>query len=238
MRRPLIAANWKMNAAPSGAFDADSPYRGTSSVDAWVFASFLDVRACTEAKVIAGGQYGRTEPNGAFTGDVSMHLLKQAGCHAVLCGHSERRAHHGETDAMVAAQAIAALETGLHPVVCVGETLEERQAGHAKSVVKKQLHALPLDSDLTIAYEPVWAIGTGVTASPEEAQEMHSYIRSLLPAEKRESTRILYGGSLKPASAPELLKQPDIDGGLVGGASLEPKAFAELVAMAATAKQA
>ena len=237
-RRFLIAANWKMNPPPPlallGATGDRSlnPYHPHVDIDVVVFPAFLDIRPSIDAGLSAGGEYGHPEVSGAHTGDISMAMLKKAGCRYVLCGHSERRANHGETDDDVAAQAIAALENGLHPVICIGETLEEREKGHEKTVVKKQLKALPLESDVTIAYEPVWAIGTGKTATPKQAQEMHAYIRSLLPEDRRESTRILYGGSMKAENAEELLKQPDIDGGLIGGASLKPEEFGKIVEIA------
>ncbi|PIR48169.1 triose-phosphate isomerase [Candidatus Peregrinibacteria bacterium CG10_big_fil_rev_8_21_14_0_10_55_24] len=225
----LIAANWKMNAAPEGAYAPDSPYRTHSSVDVWVFPTFLDLKDCIAAELVSGGQCGQSEPSGAHTGDVSVRMLADAGCRAVLCGHSERRQGHGETNEDVATQAIAALEAGIHPVICIGETASQRSAGKEKAVVKAQLAPLPKESDITIAYEPVWAIGTGKTATPKQAQDMHAYIRSLLPADRRESTRILYGGSMKLENAQELLSQPDIDGGLIGGASLKPEDFRAIV---------
>ena len=161
-----------------------------------------------------------------------MEQLAKAGCHYVLCGHSERRKDHGETNEDVAVQVIGALENTLHPILCVGETEQERDEGKEKDIVKAQLSGIPLESTLTIAYEPVWAIGTGKTATPEQAEEMHAYIRSLLPDDKKESTRILYGGSMKPDNAQELLSQPNIDGGLIGGASLKPDSFGQIVEIA------
>lgn len=226
-RIPLIAANWKMNLPPTGWADAPIPPESLARVEVLFFPSFLDIRAAVAAGLPTGGQYGRVEEKGAFTGDVSLKMLKEAGCTAVLCGHSERRKNHGETDETVAAQADAALDLGLHPVVCVGETLDERNAGKHQDVVKEQLKRLPMG--VTIAYEPVWAIGTGVTATPEQAQEMHAFIRSLLPEDAREATRILYGGSMNAANAKSLLDQPDVDGGLVGSASLNPQEFAEII---------
>ncbi len=226
-RKFLIAANWKMNSAPAGFDAADSPYKSESAVDVIVLPSFLDIPRCNDAKLVTGGQYGRPEPSGAFTGDISISQLKSAGCRYVLCGHSERRRYHAETDAQVMEQAIAALEAGIHPIVCVGETEEERKSGKEKTTVKRQLKGLP--STITIAYEPVWAIGTGKTATPKDAQDMHAFIRSLLPKDQQESTRILYGGSMNAANAEELLKQEDIDGGLIGGASLKPADFRSIV---------
>lgn len=220
-RKFLIAANWKMNPPPPG-FDAkDSPYRTESAVDVVVFPTFVDVSRCMDANLIVGAQCGRSQPNGAYTGDVSMAMVKTGGCRYVLCGHSERRKYHGETDADVAEQAVAALEAGIHPIICIGETEEERKKGKQNDVVKKQMKDLP--SGVTIAYEPVWAIGTGKTATPKDAQDMHAFIRSLLPEDQREKTRILYGGSMNAANAEELLRQEDIDGGLIGGASLKPE---------------
>ncbi len=233
MRRPLIAANWKMFPLPEGALDNDSPYRERGDMDIVVFPTFLDIKECIHARLITGGQTGHNEPSGAHTGDVSMQHLADAGCRYVLCGHSERRAEHGETDEMVAAQVIAALESRMHPIVCVGETAAERKAGTQHAVIERQMSGLPLASDLTVAYEPVWAISGGDTstkaATPEDAEEMHAFIRSLLPEEKREATRILYGGSVKPENAAALFAQPDIDGGLVGAASLDPAAFQSIV---------
>jgi len=233
MRKLLIAGNWKMNPIPEGALDNDSPYRERADTDIVVFPTFLDIRECIAAKLLTGGQYGHTEGMGAHTGDVSMHMLADAGCRYVLCGHSERRQNHDETNEDVAAQAIVALECGLHPIVCIGETEEEREKKHEKKVVEKQLSVLPLESDITLAYEPVWAIGTGKNATPEQAQEMHAFIRSLLPDDKKDATRILYGGSMKPENAEELLRQIDIDGGLIGGASLKPDDFGTIVKIAA-----
>lgn len=232
MRKKLIAANWKMNDAPEGAYEPDSPYHTHANVDVVVFPTLLDIRECIKAQIITGAQYGCTEERGAHTGDVCIDQIAKAGCHYVLCGHSERRKDHGETNVDVATQTVSALENKLHPIVCVGETEEERDAGKEKDVVKAQLQAMPLESDLTIAYEPVWAIGTGKTATPEQAQEMHAYIRSLLPEDRRDGTRILYGGSMKLENAEELLSQPDIDGGLIGGASLKPDSFGQIVEIA------
>lgn len=227
-RRSLIAANWKMHPAPAG-FDAkDSPYRATARADVVVFPSFLDIRHCISAGLVTGAQWGHSETNGAHTGDISMEMLKAAGATYVLCGHSERRQNYGETDAQVLAQVKAALAHDLQPIVCVGETDAERKAGTEKEVVKRQLHGLP--GGITVAYEPVWAIGSGKTATATDAQEMHAFIRSLLA--DGATARILYGGSMTAATAAELLVQPDIDGGLVGGASLKPEEFGKIVAAA------
>lgn len=224
-----------MNPIPAGAFDADSPFRIHDAVDTAVFPTFIDVAACIAADLPVGAQFGRAEANGAFTGDVSMAMLKHIGCTYVLCGHSERRQYHHETNEDVATMAKAAVDAGLQPIVCVGETLEEREAGRATDVVEKQLEAVMdeciinnAQCTMIIAYEPVWAIGTGQTATPEQAQEMHAFIRGILPA-KNEEIRILYGGSMKPENAADLLGQPDIDGGLIGGASLQKESFTEIV---------
>ncbi len=236
LRKKLIAANWKMNNAPTG-FDAkDSSYRTKSDVDVVIFPTFLDIEKCTKAELIVGAQYGRPEEKGAFTGDESMKQIKTSGCTYVLCGHSERRIHHSESDAFVAEQVIAAIDCGLIPILCIGETADEREMGQAKEVVKRQLETVLLATshqlqarNLVIAYEPVWAIGTGKTATPTDAEEMHAYIRSLLSEELQNDMRIIYGGSMKPENAKDLLSQKNIDGGLVGAASLDPVAFGKIV---------
>jgi triosephosphate isomerase (TIM) len=227
--RPLLAANWKMHPAPAGFDKADSAYQPHPKIDVVVFPTFLDLQACVDAELMTGAQCGHAEKDGAHTGDVSMAMIAETGAAYVLCGHSERRAFHGETDAMVRAQATAAIKAGLQPIVCVGETEEERKAGKQEEVVSRQLTDMP--SGIIVAYEPVWAIGTGKTASPEDAQQMHAFIRGLLPHGAK--TRILYGGSMTAETCEALLGQPDIDGGLVGGASLKPKEFAAMVACAA-----
>jgi len=215
-------------------------YLPKETVDTAIFPTFLDITKCIDAGIITGGQSGHPEESGAHTGDVSMKMLKEAGCKYVLCGHSERRQDHGETNECVAKQVVSAIENNLLPILCVGETEEERQEGKEKEVIKTQLETVLkiLNSEapkpqnpksLIVAYEPVWAIGTGKTATKEDAQEMHAYIRNLLPEDVRDETRILYGGSMKPENAKELLSQPDIDGGLIGGASLKPESFLEII---------
>ncbi len=226
-RTPLIIANWKMHSLPQGWDTEDSAYRSPPGIDVVVLPMFLDIRTCLEKFLIVGAQYGRPEPFGAFTGDVSMQIIASHGCMFVLCGHSERRLYHGETDAFVSDQVRAAHAAGLTPIVCVGEKAEERAGGKMKSVIEKQVRAIPLP--VVFAYEPLWAIGTGNAATPQQAAEMHAFIRSLLPAEHRETTRILYGGSVKPANAKPFLDEEAIDGFLVGGASLDPKAFRAIV---------
>ncbi len=231
-----------MNPPPKEALDhgSENPYRERADIDVIVFPSFLDIKACLDARLITGAQCGRAEKSGAFTGDISIAMIKGAGCRYVLCGHSDRRQKHGETDEMIAAQVIAALEAGIHPIVCLGETAEEHHAKKQEAVIKKQLSGLPLESDITIAYEPVWAISGGDASkkamSAEQAEETHAFIRSLLPSDRQGSTRILYGGSLKAANAEELLYQPNIDGGLIGAASLEAEQMKTIIKVAETHK--
>lgn len=227
-RTPLIAANWKMNAPPAGWDSDESPYRKQDGVDVVVFPTFLDIRTCVEKFLVVGAQCGRSEPTGAYTGDISMQLLAQHGCTYVLCGHSERRQHHQESDAFIAKQVKAAVEAGLQPILCIGETSDERELKQHFEVVKRQLAAVTTPPAI-IAYEPVWAIGTNVCPTADEAQEMHAFIRALLPAKSQQTTRILYGGSVKADNAEEFLKQADVDGLLVGGSSLDPKAFRKIV---------
>lgn len=229
-RIPLIIANWKMHAPPQGWEREEGPYRSPPGVDVVVLPTLLDIRACREESLIVGAQCARPEPQGAFTGDVSMENIASHGCTYVLCGHSERRRYHGETDAFVAHQARSARDAGLTPIVCVGEKEEERKRGAMKDVVERQIREIPLPA--VFAYEPLWAIGTGNAATPKQAQEMHAFVRSLLRDSQCETTRILYGGSVTPANARSFLEEPDIDGLLVGGASLDPTAFREIVEIA------
>jgi len=220
-----------MNSPPRG-FDLPiSPYRSAPDVDVVVFPSAADIDRCVAAELTVGGQAARAEESGAFTGDVSMAMLAAHGCRSVLCGHSERRQHHGETDAHVAAQAKAAIAAGLLPILCVGETGSERDAGMAQDIVRSQIEAAVTDlpAPIVIAYEPVWAIGTGKTATPDDIRTMHAFIRSLLPAAAVE-TPILYGGSVKPENAAEIFACDDVDGALVGGASLDSRSFADILA--------
>lgn len=192
-------------------------------------------RCLSAANISIGGQNVAEEPNqGAFTGESSVEMLKDLGCQYVILGHSERRTIYGETDAQVAEKVKVAMKAGLTPILCVGETLEERQSGVMESVIATQLNAV-LDvvgiaafESVVIAYEPIWAIGTGVTASPVQAQEVHAFIRSelaVLDSAVAERVIIQYGGSVKPDNAEELFGQPDIDGGLIGGASLDANDF-------------
>ena len=189
--------------------------------------------------VEVGAQDVSAHASGAYTGEVSATMLKQLGCRYAIVGHSERRQYHAETDAMVADKAKAALAAGVTPIVCVGETLAEREAGRTEEVVKRQLAAVihangHCISEVVVAYEPVWAIGTGKTASPEEAQAVHGVLRAQLKAATGQSVRmkILYGGSMNATNAAILLAQPDIDGGLIGGASLKALDFLKIIASA------
>lgn len=228
MKNIFLGANWKMNPPPAKALDSDSIFRSTKNVEVVVFPTFIDLASSIQAKLSVGAQYARAEEKGAFTGDVSMVQVKKLGCTHVLCGHSERRQFHGETDAIVSAEVASALATGLTPLFCIGETSEERNAGKTKEVLRRQLSlcADTLQEHCIIAYEPVWAIGTGKTPTPEEAEEMHSYIRSLLPSTK---IRILYGGSMNGSNAAAFLAEPNIDGGLIGGASIKPDDFQKII---------
>ena len=186
-----------------------------------------------------GAQDVSSQASGAFTGEVSAAMLREFGCRYVIVGHSERRQYHGESDALVADKAKAALAAGVTPIVCVGETLAEREAGQTEQVVKRQLAAVihtngHCISEIVVAYEPVWAIGTGKTASPEEAQAVHAVLRTQLKAATDQAGRvkILYGGSMNAANAASLLAQGDIDGGLIGGASLKAPDFLKIIAAA------
>lgn len=246
-RRPLVAGNWKMNAggreACSLASGVAEAAKGKSRVDVVVCPPFTALAAAAhelwEAKsaVMVGAQNMHPELAGAFTGEVSAPMLEDAGVTWVILGHSERRQHFGETDEVVSRKVAAALRRELRPIACVGETLEEREANRTLEVVERQVRAF-LDELAkkpgvgVIAYEPIWAIGTGKVARPEDAQEVHAMIRGLLAAvsdELAESTRILYGGSMKADNAEGLLAQLDVDGGLVGGASLDASGFGKIV---------
>jgi len=249
MRQPLVAGNWKMHGSRAenaalvrSLLDQLEPGPGTEILLCPPFVYLADVaRLLTDSSVELGGQSVCDEPQGAFTGEVSAAMLKDVGCSYVLAGHSERRQLFGESDSLVARKFVAAQSQGLVPVLCVGETLEEREAGHTTRVVARQLDAVLAVSGVAalasavIAYEPVWAIGTGRTASPEQAQDVHAMIRGKLAALDATiggSVRILYGGSVKASNARELFAMPDIDGGLVGGASLKADEFAQICAAA------
>ena len=231
----LIAGNWKMNktASEAAAFCTGLKMRlaGVSDVDVAVFAPFtsLDaaVQALADTEIAVGAQNVHWETSGAFTGEVSAAMLRELGAYAAIVGHSERRQYFGETDETVARRTEAALVAGLDVIACVGETEAERDAAETEGVLRRQVSVLAGDDRLVIAYEPVWAIGTGRTATPEQAREAHETIKSLL------DVPVLYGGSVAPANAEELLSQPGVDGALVGGASLEVDSFAEICETAA-----
>ncbi|WP_439106808.1 triose-phosphate isomerase [Congregibacter sp.] len=246
MRQPLVIANWKMHG--KGAFNealvtdfltALKEHRA-ECVLCPPFAYLGQLSELLGASdVMLGAQDCSHIDQGAYTGEVSAEMLKDIGCQWVIVGHSERRQYHQESDGLVAAKLGMAQRAGLVPVLCVGETQEQREAGQAESVVKAQLLGalsdLPDLNGLAIAYEPVWAIGTGLTASPAQAQDMHAFIRDVvrdLDAGNADTLRLLYGGSVKAANAAELFAQSDIDGALVGGASLDAKAFAAIVGAA------
>ena len=255
MRKPFVAGNWKMNtdshtsvglakAIASGSLEVAG-----ASVDVAVIPPFVYipavVQALSTARIAVGAQDLYIEHKGAFTGEISASMLKDIGCIYALCGHSERRHVIGETDELVNKKVEAAISGGLLPIFCVGELIEERKASKTEEVVtrqiKKGLAGLSAEkiSAVTLAYEPVWAIGTGLTATPQQAQEVHALIRNLLAemydGQLTEEIRILYGGSVKSDNAAELMREPDIDGLLVGGASLDVDDFVVII-QAATYK--
>jgi triosephosphate isomerase (TIM) len=237
--RPFVAGNWKMNGLRSSAAEIIRIVQGAGALTA------VDLMICPPATLLGlfativegspvrlGAQDCHTESNGAFTGDISAEMLKDAGASAVIVGHSERRTYHKETDADVRAKALAARRAGLCAIVCVGEIRAERENGHALAVVRTQLDGSVPDGamagNLVVAYEPVWAIGSGLTPTPTDVAEMHGSIRRLLRlrfADEGAGMRILYGGSVKPSNAKELLGVADVDGALVGGASLKADEF-------------
>ncbi|MDX9867238.1 MAG: triose-phosphate isomerase [Kiritimatiellia bacterium] len=246
MRKKIVAGNWKMNKTASEAAALIEGIRketeGVSAVEIVVCPPFTDLKdaaaACAGSNVMLGAQNVHWEASGAFTGEISASMLKDLGVRYVIIGHSERRQYFGETDETVNRRTRAALTAGLIPIVCVGETLAERDAGQMESVVVRQTKAglADLGGDLgrvVIAYEPVWAIGTGRTATPAQAQEVHALIRRTLAeiggGDVANTIRIQYGGSMKPENAKELMSQPDIDGGLIGGAALKADSFAAII---------
>jgi triosephosphate isomerase len=232
--KKLIAGNWKMNTDGESArtLMQDLLKDIPTGVDLLVCPPFSYLEGIfwiLKGKSIAlGGQDCSDRDNGAFTGDISAKMLKGIGCTYVILGHSERRQHHRETDALIARKAAKAHENGLITIICVGETESQREAGEEKSVIEKQLgKAIPKSAtpeNTVIAYEPVWAIGTGKTAKPKDVRVMHNFIRKKLGA-RLKGCRILYGGSMKPENARELLATPNVDGGLIGGASLKAADF-------------
>ncbi|MCG6965269.1 MAG: triose-phosphate isomerase [Chromatiaceae bacterium] len=249
MRQPLVAGNWKMNGSRASVAELLAGLKaGIGRVKA------AEVAVCAPAIYIPdtqkqlegtpikwGGQDVSVHASGAYTGEIAGPMLTDFGCHFAIIGHSERRAYHGETDATVAQKFEAARAAGLVPILCVGETLDEREQGITEQVVARQLDAVIAHCGIemvgqgVIAYEPVWAIGTGKTASPEQAQEVHAFIRGRLAASSpvvADSVRVLYGGSMNPKNAAELMAQADIDGGLIGGASLKADDFLAVCAAA------
>ncbi|MEJ7930945.1 triose-phosphate isomerase [Ramlibacter sp. AN1015] len=246
MKKKLIAGNWKMN----GSIEANDAL--VRAVMAGLAGADCIAAVCVPAPYLSqlqvlrhgsalelGAQDVSAHEQGAYTGEVSAGMLKEFGVRYAIVGHSERRQYHGETDALVAEKARAALAHGITPIVCVGETLAEREADRTEEVVKRQLAAVihvngHCISEIVVAYEPVWAIGTGKTATPEQAQQVHAVLRSQLHAATPHSERvhILYGGSMNAGNAASLLAQPDIDGGLIGGASLKAPDFLQIIAAA------
>lgn len=242
MRQPLVAGNWKMNGSREGVKQLlEGVKAGMGEVkvaEVAVCPPFVFIpgtrRALGGSAIAWGGQDLSVHDSGAYTGEVSGPMLADFGCRYVIIGHSERRMYHGENDALVAEKFDAALKAGLTPIFCCGETLEEREGGITEQVVARQVDAVidrggvDMLGKGVIAYEPVWAIGTGKTATPEQAQDVHAFIRGRVAAHSAEvagSVRILYGGSMKPDNAAELMTKPDIDGGLIGGASLKAEDF-------------
>lgn len=253
-RKKVIAGNWKMNKTPADGVtlvrDIVAAVGKQSDVDVVVCPPYTGLESAAKAlegsNVKLGAQNMHFEASGAFTGEVSAPMLRAIFATHVILGHSERRSYFGETDELINRKVLAALKNQLRPIFCVGETLAEREAGSTLKVVQTQTErglegvSKELAPTVIIAYEPVWAIGTGKVATTEQAQEVHAFIRGLLmklfTEPVAQKVRILYGGSMKPANAPELLAQKDIDGGLIGGASLEARSFVELVTAAAAVK--
>jgi len=246
-RKPLLAGNWKMHKTPGEAVefvtDLKNRIAGVEDRDVLVAPPFPALTGVAEAlqgtRIFLAGQNLHWEEQGAFTGEVSAPMLRAAGCTHVIVGHSERRRYFGETDPGVAKKAHAAFAHGLLPIICVGETLEQREGGETLTVVERQVRGAlaHLDQAQTaravLAYEPVWAIGTGKVASPAQAQEVHAAIRAVVAGVTSkavaEAVRILYGGSVKAGNVDDLMRQPDLDGALVGGASLKADDFARIV---------
>jgi triosephosphate isomerase len=249
MRKPFVAGNWKMNTNSSSCIElaqgiaSSATETASAKATVAVFPPFVYLQSVIKAlgtsSIGVGAQDVYFEPDGAFTGEISTSMLKDIGCTYCLCGHSERRHVIGETDDLINKKLTAAIAGGLLPILCVGELLAEREASKTNDVVTRQLEngLAGLSSEkvsaITIAYEPVWAIGTGLTATPQQAQEVHDFIRKLLADmysdELADGIRIQYGGSVKPDNSAELMVQPDIDGLLVGGASLKADAFLAII---------
>jgi triosephosphate isomerase len=235
---PLVAGNWKLFKGPAEtqAFCLELRERlaGLDGVDVAVCPPDVSLQAAvlalSDTEIAVAAQNVHWAESGAFTGEVAPGMLLEIGVYGAIVGHSERRQLFGETDEGVARRAAAALEAGLFVIACVGELEEERERGETEDVLRRQVSVLEAHENLAIAYEPVWAIGTGKTATPEIAQEAHAYVKSIL------EVPVLYGGSVKPENAAELLSQPDVDGALVGGASLEVESFAGICEAASAAR--
>lgn len=252
MRKFLIAGNWKMNCGIAEtttllAGIADRQNTIPEGVEVLVCPPSISLQTASEFtsdadRFFLGAQNVHYEGNGAFTGEISTSMIKEVGCEYVIVGHSERREYFGETDITINAKVKKSIQDDIKPVICVGESLEQRKKEtHVRMVTKQVQAALNGISEqnatqIVIAYEPIWAIGTGETASPEQAQEMHKTIRSVLAemysVSTADSVQILYGGSMKPHNAESLLRQPDVDGGLIGGASLKAESFTEIINVA------
>jgi triosephosphate isomerase len=218
----LVAANWKMFKGPEETLAFFDRFEAPDGVEVVICPPFVSLEAAVGEEWPIYAQNVHWAREGAFTGEISAAMLQELGVQGSLVGHSERRQYFGETDETVAKRAEAALAAGLGVIACVGETEAEREAGETEAVLRRQVAVLPRHERLVIAYEPVWAIGTGKTATAALAQQAHALIKSLHP------TRVLYGGSVKPENAAELLHEPDVDGALVGGASLDPESFAAI----------
>jgi triosephosphate isomerase len=245
-RRPIVAGNWKMNKSIGPAIDLAAEVKrrlsGFDAADVVLCPPFTALKSVGDlirfGNVKLGAQDVHWEAEGAYTGEVSIAMLKDLACDYVIVGHSERRAYFGETDEAVNRKARAVIDQGLRPIICVGETLDQREAGRTEEVVRRQVQQgldglAPGLTDAVIAYEPVWAIGTGRTATNAQAQEVHAFIRGLIGeiagSKIAAAMRIQYGGSVKPSNAAELFAQPDVDGGLIGGASLQAESFFRIV---------
>ncbi|QBG47257.1 triose-phosphate isomerase [Verrucomicrobia bacterium S94] len=247
MRKKIIAGNWKMNKTVEEAVELANGVKrelaDCTEVDVVLCPPFTAIKSVSdivsETQIAVGAQNMSSEDEGAYTGEICHSMLKELFVRYVILGHSERREYYKETDEWINKKVLKALEKNLRPILCVGETLEERESGNMEKVVELQvregLKDVPAEAytELVIAYEPVWAIGTGKTASAEQAQEVHAFIRAtvkdMVGEEAANAVRIQYGGSMKPGNAPELLAQPDIDGGLIGGAALDAESFAGIV---------
>ena len=247
MRKRIIAGNWKMNKTLDESIDLARAIKDKAAdvqnVDVILCPPFTNLYSVVDVlkgtNIGVGAQNLHWEAKGAFTGEISADMLRSVGCQYVIIGHSERRQYFGETDETVNKRIKAALAAGLAPIVCVGETLEEREADKTEEVVETQIKGAFKDisssdaENMIVAYEPVWAIGTGKVATPQQAQDVHAFIRSLFKAvyseQIAETVRIQYGGSMKPGNAAELLANPDVDGGLIGGASLDADAFMGII---------